>query len=79
MKTFTSLILLPCAAFAFSPLYNTVKKGTVVQNVINSKWTMMPEGDPAPEVSRSFHVDCHSFRPVLTLPPHLDIGLILTD
>eukprot|EP00977_Amphora_coffeiformis_P019880 scaffold7559_cov167-Amphora_coffeaeformis.AAC.6 len=50
MKTFASLLLLPCAAFAFSPLHNSAKKGTVVQNVINSKWTMMPEGDPAPEI-----------------------------
>ena len=52
MKIFASLLLLPCAAFAFTPLHHSAKKGaTVVQSAITSKWTMMPEGDPAPEVS----------------------------
>ena len=44
-----SLFWLPCAAWAFSPLANNANKATVVQNVLSSKWTMMPD-EPKPEV-----------------------------
>lgn len=48
MTKLAYLVLLPLAT-AFNPS-SLSKTGSVVQNVIASKWTMMPD-EPAPEVS----------------------------
>jgi hypothetical protein len=58
MKSLAIALVTVSSVLAFSPQNPAAftQQSTVVQNLVNSKWTMMPE-EPMPEVSCAFNTE----------------------